>query len=120
MSKENALLEAGQIMDRLKTLIPILSATPGEDLPVPEDTVAAKLASDDTMKAENESAAAPEETENVEASDDIASEDENTAAKAEATDSDVDVVMKSASAENSADQAETSAVEEADSDLEKK
>ena len=121
MSKENALLEAGQIMDRLKTLIPILSATPGEDLPVPEDTVAAKLASDDTMKAaneeaaENESAAAPEETENVEASDDIASEDENTAAKAEATDSDVDVVMKSASAENSANQAETSAVEEADS-----
>lgn len=125
MSKENALLEAGQIMDRLKTLIPILSATPGEDLPVPEDTVAAKLASDDTMKAaneeaaENESAAAPEETENIEASDDIASEDENTAAKAEATDSDVDVVMKSASAENSADQAETSAVEEADSDLAK-
>lgn len=121
MSKENALLEAGQIMDRLKTLIPILSATPGEDLPVPEDTVAAKLASDDTMKAaneeaaENESAAAPEETENVEASDDIASEDENTAAKAEATDSDIDVVMKSASAENSANQAETSAVEEADS-----
>lgn len=125
MSKENALLEAGQIMDRLKTLIPILSATPGEDLPVPEDTVAAKLASGDAMKAadeeaaENESAAAPEETENVEASDDISSEDENTAAKAEATDSDIDVVMKSASAENSADQAETSAVEEADSDLAK-
>lgn len=119
MSKENALLEAGQIMDRLKTLIPILSATPGEDLPVPEDTVAAKLASDDTMKAadeeaaENESAAAPEETENVEASD------ETTAAKAESTDSDDDAVMKSASAENSTDQAETSVVEEADSDLEK-
>ena len=124
MSKENALLEAGQIMDRLKTLIPILSATPGEDLPVPEDTVAAKLASDDTMKAadeeaaENESAAAPEETENVEASDDISSEDE-TAAKAESTDSDDDAVMKSASAENSTDQAETSVVEEADSDLAK-
>ena len=125
MSKENALLEAGQIMDRLKTLIPILSATPGEDLPVPEDTVAAKLASDDTMKAadeeaaENERAAAPEETENVEASDDISSEDETTAAKAESTDSDDDAVMKSASAENSTDQAETSVVEEADSDLEK-
>ena len=125
MSKENALLEAGQIMDRLKTLIPILSATPGEDLPVPEDTVAAKLASDDTMKAadeeaaENESVAAPEETENVEASDDISSEDETTAAKAESTDSDNDAVMKSASAENSTDQAETSVVEEADSDLEK-
>ena len=125
MSKENALLEAGQIMDRLKTLIPILYATPGEDLPVPEDTVAAKLASDDTMKAadeeaaENESVAAPEETENVEASDDISSEDETTAAKAESTDSDDDAVMKSASAENSTDQAETSVVEEADSDLEK-
>ena len=123
MSKENALLEAGQIMERLKTLIPILSATPGEDLPVPEDTVAAKLASGDAMKAadeeaaENESAAAPEETENVEASDDISSEDETAAAKAESTDSDVDVVMKSTSAENNADQAETSVVEEADSDF---
>lgn len=123
MSKENALLEAGQIMERLKTLIPILSATPGEDLPVPEDTVAAKLASGDAMKAadeeaaENESAAAPEETENVEASDDISSEDETTAAKTESTDSDVDAVMKSTSAENNADQAETSVVEEADSDF---
>lgn len=123
MSKENALLEAGQIMERLKTLIPILSATPGEDLPVQEDTVAAKLASGNAMKeadeeaAENESAAAPEETENVEASDDISSEDETTAAKAESTDSDVDAVMKSTSAENNADQAETSVVEEADSDF---
>lgn len=123
MSKENALLEAGQIMERLKTLIPILSATPGEDLPVPEDTVAAKLASGDAMKAadeeaaENESAAAPEETENVEASDDISSEDETAAAKAESTDSDVNAVMKSTSAENNADQAETSVVEEADSDF---
>ena len=123
MSKENALLEAGQIMERLKTLIPILSATPGEDLPVPEDTVAAKLASGDAMKAadeeaaENESATAPEETENVEASDDISSEDETTAAKAESTDSDVDAVMKSTSAENNADQAETSVVEEANSDF---
>lgn len=123
MSKENALLEAGQIMERLKTLIPILSATPGEDLPVPEDTVAAKLASGDAMKAadeeaaENESAAVPEETENVEASDDISSEDETTAAKAESTDSDVDAVMKSTFAENNADQAETSVVEEADSDF---
>lgn len=123
MSKENALLEAGQIMERLKTLIPILSATPGEDLPVPEDTVAAKLASGDAMKAadeeaaENESAAAPEETENVEASDDISSEDETATAKAESTDSDVDAVMKSTSAENNADQAETSVVEEADSDF---
>lgn len=44
MAKENALIEAGQIMDRLKTLIPMLNATPGEDIPVPEDTVAAALA----------------------------------------------------------------------------
>lgn len=123
MSKENALLEAGQIMERLKTLIPILSATPGEDLPVPEDTVAAKLASGNAMKeadeeaAENESAAAPEETENVEASDDISSADETTAATSESADSDVDAVMKSTSAENNADQAETSVVEEADSDF---
>lgn len=119
MSKENALLEAGQIMERLKTLIPILSATPGEDLPVPEDTVAAKLASDDTMQAadeetsENESAAAPEEPENVKAPDDTSPEDEETEAKA---DSDADVVTDTASGENSADQAETSAAEKADSD----
>ncbi len=46
MAKENALIEAGQIMDRLKTLIPMLNATPGEDIPVPEDTVAAALAAD--------------------------------------------------------------------------
>ena len=71
----------------------------------------------DEEAAENESATAPEETENVEASDDISSEDETTAAKAESTDSDVDAVMKSTSAENNADQAETSVVEEANSDF---
>lgn len=50
MAKENALIEAGQIMERLKTLIPILDATPGEDLPAPEETtVAAALASDETF-----------------------------------------------------------------------
>ncbi|MFR5701616.1 MAG: hypothetical protein ACLUD0_06910 [Eubacterium ramulus] len=41
--KEHALVEAGEIMERLKTLIPILSATPGEEIPVLEDTVAAAL-----------------------------------------------------------------------------
>ncbi|WP_294783923.1 hypothetical protein [uncultured Eubacterium sp.] len=55
MAKENALIEAGQIMERLKTLIPILDATPGEDLPAPEETtVAATLASDETF-AEDDS-----------------------------------------------------------------
>ena len=43
LAKEQALSEAGEIMERLKTLIPILSAKPGEDLPKEEDTVAARL-----------------------------------------------------------------------------
>ena len=42
---------------------------------------------------------------------------ENALLEAESTDSDVDAVMKSTSAENNADQAETSVVEEADSDF---
>ncbi len=66
MAKENALVEAGQIMERLKTLIPILDATPGEDLPAPEDTtVAAALASDETFA--EDSSEAQEETEVEEA-----------------------------------------------------
>ena len=64
MAKENALIEAGQIMDRLKTLIPILNATPGEDIPVPEDTVAAALAADTPFSEELE-----ESDENVSAQD---------------------------------------------------
>lgn len=52
ISKEHALVEAGEIMERLKTLIPILSATPGEEIPVPEDTVAAALVPDESEKAE--------------------------------------------------------------------
>ena len=55
-----------QIMERLKTLIPILDATPGEDLPAPEDTtVAAALASDETFA--EDSSEAQEETEVEEA-----------------------------------------------------
>lgn len=68
MAKENALIEAGQIMERLKTLIPILDATPGEDIPAPEDTtVAAALATDETF-AEDDSEEAEEagsESDNV-------------------------------------------------------
>ena len=45
MEKDHALQEAGEIMERLKTLIPILSAKPGEDLPAEDDieTVGDKL-----------------------------------------------------------------------------
>ena len=65
MAKENALIEAGQIMERLKTLIPILDATPGEDIPTPEDTtVAAALASDETF-AEDDSEEAGSESDDT-------------------------------------------------------
>ncbi len=69
MAKENALIEAGQIMERLKTLIPILDATPGEDLPAPEETtVAAALASDETF-AEDDSEEVERAAEDIEADD---------------------------------------------------
>ena len=71
ISKEHALVEAGEIMDRLKTLIPILSATPGEEIPVPEDTVAAALVPDEAekaaMEAEKEAAEQTEEAQDTEA-----------------------------------------------------
>lgn len=54
MAKEHALKEAGEIMDRLKTLIPILSATPGEDLPEKADTVASQLVSGNAQEEEME------------------------------------------------------------------
>lgn len=117
MSKENALLEAGQIMERLKTLIPILSATPGEDLPVPEDTVAAKLASDDTMKtsaektAEDENVADTEETETAGGSAAVQSE----AAEECVSASDVDI-PEAASEENSTDRTEALSAGETASD----
>ncbi|MCD8217696.1 MAG: hypothetical protein LUD01_06575, partial [Clostridiales bacterium] len=43
MEKEQALAEANEIMERLKALFPVLSATPGEDLPEEPETVAATL-----------------------------------------------------------------------------
>lgn len=46
MAKDQALIEAGEIMERLKMLIPILSADPDE-IPEPEATVAEEIASDD-------------------------------------------------------------------------
>lgn len=59
MAKQQALSEAGEIMERLKTLIPILSATPGEDLPEVEAPVAAALVPEETAEA---AASVPEET----------------------------------------------------------
>ena len=50
LAKGQALEEAGEIMERLKMLLPILSATPGEDLPKEEDTVAATLIPDESEK----------------------------------------------------------------------
>ncbi|MCD8365028.1 MAG: hypothetical protein LUC83_04305 [Clostridiales bacterium] len=43
MEKEQALAEASEIMERLKALLPVLSATPGEDLPEEPETVASTL-----------------------------------------------------------------------------
>ncbi|MCC8152324.1 MAG: hypothetical protein LIO96_12995 [Lachnospiraceae bacterium] len=43
MEKEQALTEANEIMERLKALFPVLSATPGEDLPEEPETVASTL-----------------------------------------------------------------------------
>lgn len=62
LAKSQALEEAGEIMERLKTLIPILSATPGEDLPKEEDTVAATLIPDESEKKAAAEDASGEET----------------------------------------------------------
>lgn len=80
MEKEHALLEAGEIMDRLKTLIPILSAKPGEDLPdedeietvgdtltlTPEEKEAEAIAAAATEDPEKEEKAQTEEKEEPE------------------------------------------------------
>lgn len=65
MEKDHALQEAGEIMERLKTLIPILSAKPGEDLPAEDDieTVGDKLTlSDEEKEALKAVEEMPEET----------------------------------------------------------
>lgn len=54
MAKEQALQEAGEIMERLKTLIPILSVAPGEDLAKENDTVAATLIPDTHEEVQKE------------------------------------------------------------------
>ena len=103
MAKENALIEAGQIMERLKTLIPILDATPGEDIPTPEETtVAAALASDETF-AEDDSEEAEEAAEAGSESDD-----------AETVESEESQTMTEKKAEAAAESEESQKAEEAE------
>lgn len=104
ISKEHALVEAGEIMERLKTLIPILSATPGEEIPVPGDTVAASLVPDEAEKAE--------EKEDLEENTEAESESEETKESAEAVETEVPVepeTEKTADEEKAVEAAEPSA-----------
>lgn len=105
ISKEHALVEAGEIMERLKTLIPILSATPGEEIPVPEDTVAASLVPDEAEKAEEKE----DLEENTEA--EAESESEETKESAETVETEVPVepeTEKAADEEKAVEAAEPS------------
>ncbi len=61
MAKEQALSEASEIMNRLKALFPVLSATPGEDIPSRLDTVADTLIPDAQEKEDTAEAQSGEE-----------------------------------------------------------
>ena len=54
MAKEQALSEANEIMSRLQALFPVLTATPGEDIPDEPETVAATLIPEGTEEQEPE------------------------------------------------------------------
>ena len=112
ISKEHALVEAGEIMERLKTLIPILSATPGEEIPVPEDTVAAALVPDESEKAEAK--------EDLEETADAESETEETKEAAETveTESQIEPETEKAADEETVVEAAEPSVEAADAELE--
>ena len=112
ISKEHALVEAGEIMERLKTLIPILSATPGEEIPVPEDTVAAALVPDESEKAEAK--------EDLEETAEAESETEETKEAAETveTESQIEPETEKAADEETVVEAAEPSVEVADAELE--
>lgn len=112
ISKEHALVEAGEIMERLKTLIPILSATPGEEIPVPEDTVAAALVPDESEKAEAK--------EDIEETAEAESETEETKEAAETveTESQIEPETEKAADEETVVEAAEPSVEAADAELE--
>ena len=133
ISKEHALVEAGEIMERLKTLIPILSATPGEEIPVPEDTVAAALVPDESEKAEAkedleetaeavEAESEPEETkeaaETVETESQIEPEETKEAAETVETESQIEPETEKAADEETVVEAAEPSVEAADAELE--
>lgn len=115
ISKEHALVEAGEIMERLKTLIPILSATPGEEIPVPEDTVAAALVPDESEKAE-----AKEDLEETAEAAEAESETEETKEAAETveTESQIEPETEKAADEETVVEAAEPSVEAADAELE--
>lgn len=112
ISKEHALVEAGEIMERLKTLIPILSATPGEEIPVPEDTVAAALVPDESEKAEAK--------EDLEETAEAESETEETKEAAETveTESQIEPETEKAADEETVVEAAEPSVEAADAEME--
>lgn len=112
ISKEHALVEAGEIMERLKTLIPILSATPGEEIPVPEDTIAAALVPDESEKAEAK--------EDLEETAEAESETEETKEAAETveTESQIEPETEKAADEETVVEAAEPSVEAADAELE--
>ena len=120
MAKENALIEAGQIMERLKTLIPMLDAIPGEDLPTPEETtVAAALASDETF-AEDDSEDSEEAGEADVETDDAQNGAESTEAQAmtEKKEEDAAEAEEVQNASEKADESETEPVSEKEKESE--
>lgn len=117
ISKEHALVEAGEIMERLKTLIPILSATPGEEIPVPEDTVAAALVPDESEKAEAKEDL-EETAEVVEAEAESETEETKEAAETVETESQIEPETEKAADEETVVEAAEPSVEAADAELE--
>lgn len=117
ISKEHALVEAGEIMERLKTLIPILSATPGEEIPVPEDTVAAALVPDESEKAEAKEDL-EETAEVVEAEAESETEETKEAAETVETESQIEPETEKAADEETVVEAAEPSVEAADAEME--
>ena len=117
ISKEHALVEAGEIMERLKITDPDLSATPGEEIPVPEDTVAAALVPDESEKAEAKEDL-EETAEAVEAEAESETEETKEAAETVETESQIEPETEKAADEETVVEAAEPSVEAADAELE--
>ena len=111
ISKEHALVEAGEIMETSENTDPDLSATPGEEIPVPEDTVAAALVPDESEKQKQrrleETAEAESETEET-----------KEAAETVETESQIEPETEKAADEETVVEAAEPSVEAADAELE--